>query len=77
MKTQAHQNDLHRSTVVPTRPIFELVWIFCIIQSPLQPVQLLLRNVNFVFFDPRHIGVFVREELVEVSVHLEAISMRM
>jgi len=53
--------DLHWSAVVPTRPIFELGWKFRIVQSPLQPVQLLLRNVNLVFFDSRHFDVFVRE----------------
>ena len=50
---------IHRSTVIPTRSIFELVWEFCVVQSPLQPVQLLLRNVDLVIFDSRHLDVLV------------------
>ena len=70
-------SGLHRSAVVPTWPIFELVWKFCIVQPPLQSVQLLLRNVDLVLFDSRHLGVFVWEGLVESTAHLEAISMWM
>jgi hypothetical protein len=50
---------IHRSTVIPTRPIFDLDGKFCVVQPSLQPVQLLLRNVNLVFFDSSHFGVFV------------------